>query len=277
MQRPFIHAKRLLQNHRRLTPRKLRMNLEPKGTKWEFLRCPKVCLRAKSSTERYNTAMKILLLGATGLVGSELKALLQEDSRIESLTCLVRQPCSEAHLPAKVHMELVDFSRLQDYKDLFAVDAVFCALGTTIRKAGSPKAFQSVDLELVRYVGQLAKAQGVSRFLVVSAQGAQETSRILYNRTKGRMEKALTSMDFPFLTIARPSLLMGERKEFRRGELWAQRIARPFLQWIPEVWRPIHARQVAQSLVGDLDRTDPGVLTLSNRVMVSQHPCPKYP
>jgi len=221
--------------------------------------------------------MKILLLGATGLVGTELRKLLQEDLRVRALTCLVRRPFPQGSAPAKERMEVVDFNRLTDYKDLFAVDAVICALGTTIKTAGSQAAFASVDLELVRAAGLLARSQGVSRFLVVSAHGARDTSPIFYNRTKGEMERALAAMGFPYLTIAQPSLLLGDRKEYRRGERWLQSLVSPVLRWIPAAWRPIYAYQVAKSLMGDLERSNKGIKYLENRFMVRQYPFSQAP
>src|SRR5690606_26648384 len=98
------------------------------------------------------------------------------------------------------------------------LDIAFCCLGTTIKQAGSQEAFRAVDHDLVVAVAQRARALGARHFLVVSALGADPRSSVFYNRVKGEMEESLRAMDWPQLTIARPSLLLGERNETRLVE-----------------------------------------------------------
>ena len=115
----------------------------------------------------------------------------------------------------------------------------------SISVAGSQAAFRAVDYELPLRVARLARAQGATHFLLVSALGASAASRVFYNRVKGELEDALGALGFRSLTIARPSLLLGERAEFRLGE----RVAQPFGCLMPPRWKPVHARQVAAALV----------------------------
>ncbi|HSX70792.1 MAG TPA: oxidoreductase, partial [Pseudomonas sp.] len=124
------------------------------------------------------------------------------------------------------------------------IDAAFCCLGTTIKQAGSQEAFRAVDHDLVLAFARRARELGARHFLVVSAMGANAQSSVFYNRVKGEVEEALKAMDWPQLTIARPSLLLGPRREFRLGE----RLAAPLLRWIPGRYRGIEAAVLARAM-----------------------------
>jgi uncharacterized protein YbjT (DUF2867 family) len=199
----------------------------------------------------------VLLCGASGLVGGECLRLLVSDPGVERIVLLARRPLvSIPGAPCdvkKVDQRIVDFDRLQDYAGAMNVDQVFCALGTTMKKAGSREAFRKVDLEYPLEIARLARGQGARHFLLVSAKGASASSRIFYNRVKGELEDALSSLGYPALTIIRPSLLLGERAEFRLGERVAERLS--FLA--PASLRPVPASDVAAALIraarGDRD------------------------
>jgi uncharacterized protein YbjT (DUF2867 family) len=157
-----------------------------------------------------------VVLGATGLIG---KAVTREllTGEWDEVRVLVRRPLELNH--PKLKQIRMDWEQLGQYKDQFAgVNAVFCCLGTTIKKAGSQKQFERVDLEYPLEAAAIAKASGVKQFLVVSSMGASSKSRNFYSRTKGRTEDGLTAVGFHGLHIFRPSLLMGERAEHRLGE-----------------------------------------------------------
>ena len=124
------------------------------------------------------------------------------------------------------------------------IDAAFCCLGTTIRQAGSQEAFRAVDQELVLAFARRARELGTRHLLVISALGADPRSSVFYNRVKGETEEALQAMGWPQLTIVRPSLLLGPRREFRLGE----RLAAPLMRWIPGKYRGIEAAVLARAL-----------------------------
>jgi uncharacterized protein YbjT (DUF2867 family) len=184
-----------------------------------------------------------LLLGATGLVGSELLALLLREARISTVTALLRRP---VHLSddRKLRTRVVDFEALERDADSFRADLIFCALGTTIRKAGTRERFRRVDQDYPLAAAQLGRKHGANQFLLVSALGADPGSRVFYNRVKGETEDAIRAVGIPSVTIARPSLLSGPRKEFRLGE----RLGHLVGLLAPPSLRPIHARDVAAAL-----------------------------
>lgn len=200
-----------------------------------------------------------LVAGATGLVGSEILKLLVNDDRIGEVRALVRRPLRDK--PARVTECIIDFDHLENHPDWFKVDLVFSALGTTIGKAGSQTAFRRVDFEYALAVAKAARVAGARHFLLVSALGANPRSLFFYNRVKGELEDAVLALGYPSVTVARPSLLLGERRERRFGEELAKRFA-----WLyPSPWAPVRAKQVASALLRAAHEDRPGVHILDNK------------
>ena len=187
----------------------------------------------------------MVLVGATGLVGAECLRLLLADAGVAHVVVLARRPLVDAPASPKLAAHVVDFDHLQAHADLLAADQLVCALGTTIGQAGSKERFRAVDHGIPLALAKLAAERGVRHYLLVSALGADASSRVFYNQVKGELEDALSALPLRSLSIVRPSLLLGERREFRLGEVIAKRVA--FL--VPGKYAPIHARDVATALV----------------------------
>ena len=124
------------------------------------------------------------------------------------------------------------------------INTAFCCLGSTLKQAGSQEVFRAVDHDLVLAFGQRARELGARHLLVISALGADAASSVFYNRVKGEVEQALQTQGWPQLTIVRPSLLLGPRSQFRLGE----RLAAPFMRWLPGKYRGIEATVLARAL-----------------------------
>lgn len=154
------------------------------------------------------------------------------------------------------------------------VDDVFIALGTTLKAAGSRKAFRALDLDAVVALARACRVAGATRLAVVSAMGADSQSRVFYNRVKGEMEAAVCALGYQTVVIARPSLLAGERTALgqtpRPGEQWALRAARWMGPLIPANYRPVQASQVARALVDTLQSAGPGHHVLLSGELHSQ-------
>lgn len=196
----------------------------------------------------------VLLIGATGLVGRECLRLLLADQDVMRLVVVSRRPLSIDVGAAKLDAHVVPFDELESHAELFAVDQVLCALGTTMRLAGSRDRFREVDYGIPLRVAQLGLARGASHFLLVSALGASAASRVFYNRVKGELEDAVRALPFRSVSIIRPSLLIGKRGERRVREQIGRRLAR----LAPRRYRPVHARAVAEWLVEMARRDPPG-------------------
>jgi len=206
-----------------------------------------------------------LVLGATGLVGREILRLLANDESLAEVRALVRRSLPAEDNGPRVSECIVDFDRLHERPELLKADLVFSALGTTIGKAGTREAFRRVDFEYPLAVAKAARAAGARHFLFVSAMGANSRSPFFYNRVKGELEQAILSLGYPSVTIARPSLLLGERQEHRFGE----ELAKQFAWLTPSPWRPVPASQVAAALIHAAHEGSSGIRVLENRQLRS--------
>ena len=202
-----------------------------------------------------------LIAGASGLVGGEcLRRLLDED-RYASIVLVTRRDLGALAKPRKVRQVICDFDRLEATIDALRADHVFCALGTTIRKAGSQAKFREVDFEYPNRLATLARRQGATHFSLVSGLGADRRSPFFYSRVKGELEDAVRAMGWPSLCLVRPSVIAGDRAEARPLE----RLAGRALRWAPRTWRPVHAREIARAMVATALRSPPGVTVIESR------------
>ncbi len=201
-----------------------------------------------------------LLAGTSGLIGSALAAQWPGPG---TLHCLVRRPWPAAGPHTRILQ--VDYGHLPR---LPRAEQAYCCLGTTIKTAGSQRAFRAVDLDAVVAFARAAQAAGVKRLAVVSALGASPASANFYNRVKGEMEAALAALDFETLVVARPSLLVGDRSALgqptRPLEQLAQWLSAPLAAVLPRMWRPIPAATVARALLRTLPSAPAGVTSLSS-------------
>jgi uncharacterized protein YbjT (DUF2867 family) len=208
---------------------------------------------------------RALVVGGTGLVGRELLGLLRDDARYAQVTSLARR---EAAPRAKVETRVVSFDQL-DSVILPDADDAFCCLGTTRRKAGSDEAFRRVDFDYVVAFARAARRAGVTRFLLISAIGADPRSRTLYLRVKGNLEVAVQTVGFPVLGIVRPSFIYGHRDERRPGEsivIAAGHALAPLMVGPLRPYRPVSALQVASALARLATTAAPGLTIWSREI-----------
>lgn len=190
----------------------------------------------------------VIVAGASGLVGRKIVEGLLADPSVALVHGLGRRPLPLAHARYVAHV--VDFAALPL---LPRADEVYLALGTTIKVAGSQAAFRAVDFDANLAVARSALASGARRAGLVSAMGADATSRVFYSRVKGELEDALSAMPFAGLVVARPSLLVGDREALgqptRRGETLGFAVGRALGFLIPANLKPIEAAAVARALL----------------------------
>jgi uncharacterized protein YbjT (DUF2867 family) len=209
-----------------------------------------------------------LLAGATGLVGRELVRRLLVDPAYARVHALVRRATTGLATDARLVIHALDFARLGSVPK---ADDVYIALGTTIKVAGSQEAFRQVDHDFVVATARAARAAGARRLAVVSALGADAGSRIFYNRVKGEMQDAVAQLGYESVTIAQPSMLVGDRaalgQPVRAGEVWADRLLSPLKALVPRSVRPIAAGDVAAALIAATLEGRPGLRMLSSAQM----------
>ncbi|MCM3722698.1 NAD(P)H-binding protein [Solibacillus isronensis] len=194
------------------------------------------------------TMRSALVVGATGLVGSSLVKLLCESEEYAAVNVISRRPLDFTH--PKLVVKLCEFDQIAD-KDIEFAHEVFCCLGTTMKKAGSKQQFEKVDFEYPLTIAAIAKNRGIGHFIVISAMGANEKALAYYSKVKGKLEAELVKMDFPRLSIVRPSLITGNRQEFRLGETIGDKVLKilnPILFGPLKKMHSITATQIALAM-----------------------------
>ncbi|MHA6481444.1 NAD(P)H-binding protein [Paenibacillus sp. strain BS8-2] len=193
---------------------------------------------------------RAVIAGATGLVGGELVKLLLGSKDYESVTVLVRRRINLAH--PRLTQLVIDYEGIGELPiEMFAGADVYCALGTTMKKAGSKPSFERVDYHYPMELAKLAKRAGAERLMLVSSIGADPDSLFFYTKVKGRLERDLQGLSLKSLHLFRPSLILGNRGEFRLGE----RMAAGLSQWGSFLfagplgkYKPVHAERIAQAM-----------------------------
>jgi uncharacterized protein YbjT (DUF2867 family) len=191
-----------------------------------------------------------VIFGSSGLTGFEVLRQLCEHPNYEKIICYNRKPLAFNH--QKFEEIIVDFDDLSSSIKKIKSDEVYCCLGTTIKKAGSQQAFQKVDFDYPVAIGQLAEQNNIQHYLVVSSIGANHKSGNFYLKTKGRMEEAISKYSIPQITFARPSMLLGDRKEYRFGEEMGKvllKVVSPLMIGKLKKYRGIQAQTVAKAMI----------------------------
>lgn len=190
-----------------------------------------------------------LMIGSTGLIGSQLLELLLESKEYEKVITFVKRDSGIQNHKLKQH--IIDFDKPETYQNLVIGDDFFCTIGTTIKKAGSQEAFKKVDFEYPKQFATIASQNKVNQFIIVSSLGANATSSNFYLKTKGEIQNFLKDCNFESVSVFQPSLLLGNRTEFRLGE----KIGTFFMKLISfllignlEKYKPIESKTVAKSL-----------------------------
>lgn len=190
-----------------------------------------------------------LIAGASGLVGNELLHILLREEGYERVYALVRRPLGLQH--SKLTEVLCDFDKLDEVQNYFQAQDVFCCLGTTIKKAKTKEAMYRVDVEYPLAIAKLAQKKGANHFLLVSSMNADPRSKIWYPKMKGDLEEKVKGIPFHAISILRPSLLLGNREEFRLGENAAAKIFKGMSFLLSDSWKSklaIEAKSVAKAM-----------------------------
>ncbi|HWV68870.1 oxidoreductase [Chitinophaga sp.] len=201
-----------------------------------------------------------IVIGATGLTGTHLVASLLHDPAFSKVRVLVRQPW--AHDRPKLESIIVNFDDEESLAAALQGDILFCCIGTTIKKAGNQENFRAVDYGIPVKCARIAKEQGVSQFLLMSSINANPRSRNFYLRTKGQTEEAIQQAGFFSVNIFRPSVLIGQRNEFRLGEWIGRYLIQLFYFLLQGRWkkyRGIKAATVANAMIVAAKENDEGV------------------
>lgn len=191
-----------------------------------------------------------LVVGATGLTGSELIHLLIKDTDYSTIKIFGRRKSGFSH--PKIQEHITDLFNLISFENDFTGDVAFCCIGTTAKKTPNKDLYRKIDFGIPVALAELCKKNNVPHFIAISALGANKSSSVFYNRTKGEMEEALLATSLKRLNILRPSLIVGNRKEFRLGEKIASLVmgvAQLFMFGSLKKYKPIDASVIARAML----------------------------
>jgi uncharacterized protein YbjT (DUF2867 family) len=209
--------------------------------------------------------MTATLVGATGLIGSYLLEELLNDPYFDTVRILIRRPIGITH--PKLEKKIIDFSDSDSILvALSNSDVVFCAIGSTMKKVKADKeAYRKIDFEIPVNLARFCKMTGCEKFILVSSAGAYAKSMNFYQRLKGETDEAVKEVGPKTIHIMRPSLLLGERKEFRLGENIGKAVMTSLSFLIPEKYKAIQGKDVAKVMVALAKKDEEGVFIHENR------------
>ena len=207
------------------------------------------------------------LIGATGLIGGELLSLLLDDDYFEKVRILIRRPFTMNH--PKLERKLVDFGDADSLLvDLDESDAVFCAVGTTMKKVkGNKEAYRRIDYDIPVNIARFCKIMNCKNYILVSAVGADSRSRNFYLKLKGEVEDIVTKVGIESTYIMRPSILLGKRNEFRFGERVTIPLMKKIAFLLPSKYKPIEARDVAKAMLAAAKKHEKGLFVCEYKKM----------
>ncbi|CAM4154006.1 NAD(P)H-binding protein [Flavobacterium weaverense] len=200
-----------------------------------------------------------LVIGSTGLIGSHLLNILLESKEYSKVIAFTKRDLGIKN--SKLVQHIIYFDQPETYSQLIVGDDFFCTIGTTIKKAGSQKEFRKVDFEYPKQFASFALQNNVTQFLIISSLGANAGSSNFYLKTKGEIQEYLKATDFETVAVLQPSLLLGDRTEFRLAE----KVGGFFMKVLSFVffgnlkkYKPIEGKTVAKALFTIAQRSNVG-------------------
>jgi uncharacterized protein YbjT (DUF2867 family) len=203
---------------------------------------------------------KAVIAGASGLIGSYLLEILLKASEYDEVVILVRK--ATGIKDKKLKEIILDFDKLEDYKNDINGHAVFCCLGTTNNKTPDRALYKKIDHDYPVTLAKLAQANGVEQYHLVSSIGADINSSTFYTKLKGETEEDIKTVGLKTLHIYQPSFLKGDRKEFRLMEkilIGLSYIIDPLLIGSLKKYRSIPAKTVAMAMYNESMNKKEGV------------------
>ncbi len=203
---------------------------------------------------------KAIVLGASGLIGSQLVYLLLKDETFSQVTLFVRKELSFSD--NKLKQITIEFNDLESYNSEFDGSVIFLCLGTTRKKTPNLEDYRAIDYGITLRAAKLAKSAGIEEVHLISAIGANSKSIIFYNKLKGEIEEDLIKIGFESTYIYQPSMLIGARGESRPTELIFQKLM-PFIDLFMigklKKYRSVSKEKLAQAILNYQSNTKKGI------------------
>jgi len=192
---------------------------------------------------------KVVVFGSTGLIGSYLINYLLSDPTCKQIIVVTRKPLIINH--KKLSNQIINFSNKEQIDNSIKnCSIVFSAIGTTKAKVQNNKErYREIDFDINFNIAKCCKINNVNKFILVSSSGANAKSSNFYLRLKGEIEHEINKLNLNSFIVFRPSLLLGNRNEFRLGERIGQVILPFFSRILPPNIKPVHAKLVAKAMI----------------------------
>jgi uncharacterized protein YbjT (DUF2867 family) len=210
-----------------------------------------------------------VIVGSTGAIGRQLVPLAVASRQFDKLIVLHHRPTPYGRLP-NIDERIVDFAHLPGLQSGEDLEAIFCCVGTTQKKAGSTEAFQAVDRDLPIALARWAAENNATTFVGISSVDANSGSRSIYLRTKGQMEAGVAGAGLRSTYLLRPSLLAGERDEYRLAERVGNRVLSvigPLMVGPARKYRAVNTKTVAKAMLACAAQAAPGVHIVESDVI----------
>lgn len=206
-----------------------------------------------------------VIAGASGLIGTALLPLLLQNDEYEAVHSVGRRMLDVRH--EKLTQHIVDFSDLSSLN--LPCHHVYCCVGTTIRVAGSKERFVEVDHDYPLNLARAALRNGAQSYTIITSVGAKAESAVFYSSVKGRVERELALLGFKSLTIIRPSMLLGDRKQSRPAEWISKHLMTLLAPIIPKAYKAVHDSTVAACMLRHTLAEHEGVRIIENADILS--------
>ena len=191
-----------------------------------------------------------LIFGSSGLIGTQILELIVNNNKYNKIKLFVRSKVSYSN--SKIEIIKTDFNNLLSHKDSIIGDDCFFCIGTTRKNTPDKNEYIKIEYNLPVEVAKIARENSINSFLYVSSLGANTNASGLYLKNKGQAEESIKKLNFPKLSIIRPSILLGNRTENRIGEkigIFIMKSFSPLFLGKMKKYKPIRAEDVAKAMI----------------------------
>ena len=191
-----------------------------------------------------------LIFGSSGLIGNELLELILKDNNYIKIKLFVRSDLTDVN--SKIEIIKTDFNNIENHKDKIVGDDCFFCIGTTRKNTPDKNEYIKIEYNLPIEVAKIAKSNSINNFIYISSLGANPNAASLYLKNKGQTEQELIKLNFMNLSILRPSILLGNRKENRVGEkigIFAMKTLSPLFLGNMKKYKPIKVEYVSKAML----------------------------
>ena len=209
-----------------------------------------------------------LLFGASGLVGSHLLSLIIKNNNYNKIKLFTRSETTISN--SQIEIIKIDFNNLENHKDSIIGDDCFFCIGTTRKNTPDKNEYIKVEYNIPVEVAKIAKENSINSFTYISSMGANPSASGLYLKNKGQAEEALKKLNFPKLSIMRPSILLGNRRENRIGEkigIFVMKSFSPLFLGKMKKYKPIKVENVAKAMINVVENNYQKTIFESDKIM----------